>query len=77
MRSRIKEERAPSSDSTNRSISSSSISHWLFVAFLLWICLLHGTAILTFTKGFFLTKYEVKNTSRCDANPSPYLSAAR
>jgi phosphatidylinositol glycan class O len=37
---------------------------------ILWFCLLHGTAILLFTRGFFLTRYELKDHSDCQKLPT-------
>jgi phosphatidylinositol glycan class O len=45
------------------------LSHKI-VFFVFWFLLLHGTAVLIFTNGFLLTRYEMKNHSYCQKIPS-------
>ncbi len=55
-----------------RTIISKSNSCAL-LAILVWITLLHVSGLYLFTRGFFLTRYEIPLKSDCNASPSPFF----
>lgn len=45
--------------------------NWTLLWVLLWLLSIHCCGFFLFTKGFFLTRYEVDTKSQCHSSPSP------